>query len=382
MIDCIVKKIKSCLPSKHRQYHIHEPIFKESDIKNITKCIDSTFVSTNGVFINNFIEKLNKITNCKYILLTNSGTSALFLSLKALDIDNCEVLIPSMTFVASANAIIHANGIPNFIDSSKNSLNICENNLEDYLSRISFIKNDKCINKKTGRRIKAIMIVHAYGNPVNVLPINKIAKKYHLDIIEDAAGALGSYHNKSHIGKTGRFSILSFNGNKIVTTGMGGAILFKNKKDYKNIKHLMSTARLPHKWRVEHDKVGYNLRMSNINAALGYGQLCRIKDTLKYKKELYFKYKNIFDDDKYCFLHLITENDTPNHWVTNIYLKDNYKKYHQNLIKALHNEGIIVRELWKPQHLNKMYKNMPRSSINNAVKHWKSGISLPSSYYK
>jgi len=128
--------------------------------------------------------------------------------------------------------------------------------------------------------------------------------------------------------------------------------------------------------------VGYNLRMANINAALGYGQLKRIQKTLREKKILYNKYKNIFKNNKYCFLHKYDEKNKPNHWVTNLYLKNEYKKFHQQLIQSLHNENIIVRELWKPQHMNNMYKGMPKSTMGNAINHWKTGISLPSSYYK
>lgn len=382
IIEHIIKKIKLCLPIKYSEFQIHEPTFDKKDINNVKNCIESTFVSTKGKYIDSFTSKLKNITGCKKILLTSSGTSALFLALKTINIDSCEVLLPSMTFVATANAVVNANGIPNFIDSSETTLNLCPIKLEEYLCDIAIVKNKKCINKNTGRVIKGLIIVHTYGDLVDLLSIRKITKKYCLEVIEDGAGALGSYQNKKHIGITNRFSILSFNGNKIITTGMGGAILFQNNNDYELVKHLISTARISHNWKVEHDKVGYNLRMSNINAALGDNQLSRIKEILKYKRNLYLRYQNQFQKDDYCFLHENKKSDKPNHWVTNIYLKNKYKKYHQDLIKALHKEKILVRELWKPQHLNKMYRSMPKSSLNNAVNHWKTGISLPSSYYK
>lgn len=382
IIDHIIEKIKLCLPVNHSKFQIHEPTFDKKDINAVKKCIESTIVSTNGNYIDSFANKLKKITGCKNILLTNSGTSALFLALKTIEIDSCEVLLPSMTFVATANAVINANGIPNFVDSSDKSLNLCPIKLEEYLSMITIVKNKKCINKSTGRVIKALIVVHAYGNIVDLSAIKRIAKKYFLEVIEDGAGALGSFQNKKHIGINNRMSILSFNGNKIITTGMGGALLFKDNDDYKKVRHLISTARVSHDWKVEHDKVGYNLRMANINAALGDSQLSRIEKILKYKKRLYLRYQNEFANDDYCFLHENKKSDEPNHWVTNIYLKNKYKKYHQDLIKSLHKEKILVREIWKPQHLNKMYRKMPKSSLSNAVAHWKTGISLPSSYYK
>lgn len=382
IIEQIIKKIKSCLPANYKELHIHEPNFDKQDISNIKNCIKSTAVSTRGNYIDSFTEKLKKFTGSKYVLLTSSGSSALFLSLKTINIENCETILPSMTFVATANSIIQANGIPNFVDSSDNSLNISPVKLEDYLKKISIMKNKLCVNRITGRVIKAIVIVHAYGQPADIASINRITKKYNIQMIEDGAGALGSYYNKSHIGLSGRCSILSFNGNKIITTGMGGAVMFRNKKDYIKIKHLISTARLPHDWKVEHDRVGYNLRMANINAALGDGQMQRIKKTINNKKILFKRYQDIFNDDEFCFLHKNNPNYQSNNWVTNLYLKDEYKKYHQTLIKNLHAEKILVRELWKPQHMNIMYKNMPKSSMHNVLKHWKTGISLPSSYYK
>ena len=382
MINHIIDKIKSCLPDKYKQLDIHEPSFERKDIDNVAKCIESTYVSTKGKYIDHFTEKLTKVTGSKNILLTNSGTSALFLSLKTINIDSCEVLMPSMTFVATANSVIDAGGIPNFIDSSSESLNACPISIEKYLKSIATYKNKLCLNKFTGRVIKALIVVHAYGEPANLTAIKRITKKYNIQVIEDGAGALGSHVNDKHIGLSSRFCILSFNGNKIVTTGMGGAILIKNKKDYESIKHLISTARVPHPWKVEHDKAGYNLRMANINAALGDGQLSRIRTILNNKKKLHSKYRNAFHDNKYCYLHEYNSSIKPNHWITNLYLKEKYKKYHQVLIEALHKENIMVRELWKPQHLNNMYRKMPKSPIVNANKHWKTGISLPSSYYK
>ena len=382
MIEHIVNKIKSCIPKNHKQIHMHEPNFNKEDLLNVTNCIKSTFVSTRGNYINSFSQKLQNFTSCKYVLLTSSGTAALFLSLKTINVEKCEVLLPSMTFVATPNAIMEANGIPNFIDSSIDSLNISADKLTQYLEEIAIIKDKMCINKITGRVIKAIIIVHAYGDPANLTSIRKISNKYNIEIIEDGAGALGSFYNKKHIGTTSRCSILSFNGNKIITTGMGGAILFKNKNDFVNIKHLISTARISHNWKVEHDKIGYNLRMANINAALGDSQMNRIKTTIRNKKTLFKKYEDVFNNDEYCFLHKSNIENQSNHWITNLYLKKKYKKYHQALIKNLHKEKILVRELWKPQHMNIMYKNMPKSSMTNAINHWKTGISLPSSNYK
>ncbi len=382
MYDNIFRKIKKCLPAKNKKYAVHEPVFSKKILKEVEDCIKSTYVSTSGDYIKKFETKLKDITNAKYVLLTSSGTASLFCALDQINISGCEVILPSMTFVATPNAVIHANGIPNFIDNSKSSLNINADYLEKYLSENTSLVNSSCINRKTNKKIKCIIVVHAYGNAANITNICKIAKKYNIEVIEDAAGALGSYESNKHVGTISRMGAISFNGNKIITTGMGGALLFKYKKDYLNISHKISTARLKHDWKVEHDMVGYNLRMANINAALGYGQAVNLKNILKQKKKLYNDYREIFYNDKHCYIKDYGENVKNNNWVTNIYLKDQFMDKHQMLIKSLHKHNILVRELWKPMHLLPMFKLMPRTPMRNAIINWKTGFSLPSSYYQ
>ncbi|MEC7832945.1 MAG: DegT/DnrJ/EryC1/StrS family aminotransferase [Pseudomonadota bacterium] len=379
-IDSVINKIKSCL-IKRESYQVHEPIFPKNTKKVLSDCIDSTYVSTKGKYIIKFQNEIKKLTKSKYILLTNTGTSALTLSLSLSNVENCEVLVPTMTFVATPNSVFYAKGIPHFIDSGKEDLNIDSIKLDKYLDKITIIKKGKCINKKTRRIIKSIIVVHSYGYPADMPSIIKVCKKYNISIIEDAAGALGSFLNKKHLGTFSKFGVLSFNGNKTITTGMGGALMINNKNDYIKLNHLISTARLNHKWSIQHDEIGFNLRMSNLNAALGYAQIKDIKNTLKCKKKLYNSYVSQFIDDKICHFLPIENNSQPNYWLTNIFLNKKYIKDHQQLIRMFHKKNIFVRELWTPQHLLPMYSNNPRSDLSNAVNHWKSGISLPSSYY-
>ncbi|MDA7841218.1 DegT/DnrJ/EryC1/StrS family aminotransferase [Gammaproteobacteria bacterium] len=381
MYDNIINNIKKCLPSNIGRYAVHEPIFSDHVKKEVNKCIQSTYVSSSGSYIDKLTEHLKKLTGAKYILLTTSGTSALFCALNEINIENHEVIVPSMTFVATANSVIYAGGSPVFIDSSDSSLNIDQKKLDDYLNKNYKVLNGICINKQNKKILKCIVVVHAYGVCADMNAVNRIAKKYKIEVIEDAAGALGSYSSNKHVGTFSRMGIISFNGNKIVTTGMGGALLIKYKKDYENINHKISTARVKHAWKVEHDMIGYNLRMANINAALGYGQIINIKKILKNKKNLYENYLDIFSNNKYCYIKEST-NDSNNNWVTNLYLKDEYKDEHQSLIKKLHKNNIMVRELWKPMHLLPMFKSHPGSKMINSVKSWKTGFSLPSSYYK
>ena len=380
MYKDIIDRIKSCLP-KNESYVIHEPFFENKAIQDIKNCIDSSYVSTQGEYLEKFKLKLQKFTNSKYILLTNTGTSALFLSLKIHNVEQTEIFVPSMTFAATVNTILYNNAIPHFIDCERDSPNIDIEKFDIYLKSNFFVKNQSCFNKLTKKRVSSILVVHAYGLPVNIGKLKKITKKYHLEIIEDAAGGLGSYYNNKHIGINSRASIISFNGNKIVTTGMGGAILLKNNKDYKKIKHIMSTARLQHKWKIEHDMLGYNLRMANINAAVGYNQLLNLNKTLIQKRKLFLKYRKAFKNNEYCYISDEQVNSSPNHWVINLMLKDKYIKHHQQLLKYMHRNKLLIRELWKPQHLAKYLKKYPRSDLTNTIQIWKRTISLPSCYY-
>lgn len=382
MYESIINNIKKCLPSKVQNYAVHEPKLSQKVKKEVEKCIQSTYVSSSGNYINKLSSYLKEMTGAKYILLTTSGTSALFCALNEVGIQDREVIVPSMTFVATANSVIYAGGSPVFLDSSEESLNIDEDVLQKYLDDNYKILNGKCVNNKTKKIIKCIVVVHTYGTAANISAICKIAKKYKIEVIEDAAGALGSYICNKHVGTISRMGILSFNGNKIITTGMGGALIIKNKHDYESISHKISTARVKHDWKVEHNMLGYNLRMANINAALGYGQITDLDQILIKKKKLYESYCNIFENDKYCYIKKSAKETNNNNWVTNLYLKDKYKIKHQPLIKSLHKNNLMVRELWKPMHLLPMFKNFPRSKMINSIKSWKTGFSLPSSYYK
>ena len=381
MYKSIIDKIKSCLPSTRNEFVIHEPTFDEKSFSDCKKCLDSSYVSTQGNYIEKFELKIKDITGSKYVLLTNTGTAALFLSLKINNVNQTEVLVPSMTFAATVNAILYNDAIPHFIDCEVNSPNIDLEKLNNYLSKKFIVKNNTCINKTTKKVVSSIIAVHAYGQPVDIDKLRKITKKYKLEIIEDAAGALGSFYKNKHVGISSRSAILSFNGNKIVTTGMGGALLLKKYSDYKKVKHLISTARITHKWKVMHDVLGYNLRMANINASIGYSQLCNLKKTLSLKEKLYSQYQKTFENNQYCYINTYSKVSKPNNWVINLMLKEEYIKYHQELLKQMHKNKLYLRELWKPQHMSKYLKKYPKSDLRNTIKIWKKTISLPSCYY-
>ena len=352
----------------------------KNTFRHIHNCIKSTFVSPNGKYNELLERKLRKITNSKFVICLNSGTSALFLSLKSIGIvKNDEVLLPSLTFVSTANAVLYNNAIPHFVDSSEQTLAIDPILLEKYLKEISIIRNGKLINKKTKRHIKCLICVHVFGNSAEITKIKNLCKKYNLLLIEDAAEALNSYYKDKHLGTYGKVGILSFNGNKIITSGSGGAILTNDKKIFDYCNHIASNAKINDKWEYKHDMIGYNLKMANINAALAFAQILDLNKIQKGKNKLIIKYKNFFK--KYNLkVELITpiKNSKSNNWLISIRLKNEMSKKKNKVLNFLWKNKIYARPLWIPLHKLKHLNKFPRSNLNNTNKLYERVISLPS----
>ena len=295
---------------------MHEPIFDKSDIKEINQCIKSGFVSSAGNQTLEFEKELKKFTKSKYAIAVVNGTMALYLALHALGIrKNHEVLLPSLTFVATANSILYCGAIPHFIDIEKNTLGVDCNKLENYLRKIVIFKKGKAFNKYTGREIKALVPVHLYGIPVQMDNLMKIAKKYKLKVIEDAAESLGSFFKGKHTGLFGNVGVLSFNGNKIITTGGGGALITNSTSLAKNLKHLSTTAKKIIKFDSFHNKLGFNFRMPGLNASLGIAQINKLNKYLKWKRKLNKIYQNIFNKNSNYKLIVENKNSKSNYWL-------------------------------------------------------------------
>ena len=290
-----------------------------------------------------------------------------------------EVLVPTITFVATANAVAHLGAIPHFIDSEINTLGVDVEKLEKYLKKNSIKKGKFLFNKKTKRRIRAVVPVHVFGNICKIKELTKLARKFNILVIEDATEALGSFLQSKHAGTFGLVGCLSFNGNKILTTGGGGALLTNNKKIAKKMKHLSTTAKVKHKWEFIHDEVGYNLRMPNINAALGLAQLESLKKHLVSKKILYKKYFKEFEKSKKFSLIKNPPKSSSNNWLNTIILRQASIKYRDKVIKAGHKKKIFLRPVWKPLHTLKPFKSYPKMNLSNAIKIYNSCINLPSS---
>jgi len=367
---------------KLKSIYLHEPDLSKSDIVYLKDCIKGNTVSSVGTFIKKFENKISSLTKAKYVVATNSGTSALHISCILTNIQkNDEVLVPSFTFVGAVNAVKYCGGIPHFVDIEESHFGINVKKLTNYLKKIAIKKKNICINKLTGRRIKAIIPVHVFGHLMKINELTKLAKKYNLLIIEDAAEAIGSYYNKKHAGTFGNIGVLSFNGNKTITCGAGGAILTNNKSIAQKARHLISTAKIAHPYKYIHDQVGFNYRMSNLNAALGYSQIKKIGKILKKKRKLFYFYNKIFKGNTYFKLINEPKKSKSNFWLQTILINEKYSNYVQKIIEDLNEQNIYVRPGWELMTNLNYLKNCPKMDISIAEKVCKRIINIPSSSF-
>lgn len=367
---------------KQSQLNVHEPDLYSSDIKTLKKCIDTKNVSAAGTFCRDFENEIKKITKSKYVVLTNSGTSALHISCLLTGINNKhEVLMPAFTFAACPNAVIYCNAHPHFVEIEEKNFGIDFKKLSKYLKNNTIRKNNLLINKKTKKIIKAIIVVHPIGYPVNYDHLKKFKKEFNLDIIEDAADALGSYYGKTHVGLFGTFGVLSFNGNKIITTGAGGAILTQNKILAKKAKKLVETSKINHNYRFIHDQLGFNYRMSNLQAGLGLTQIKRFKKILKKKRLLNKFYNNQFQNTEYFKIINEPKNKKFNFWLQTIVIKKRYLKYINSTLESLRKKNFLLRVGWDLMPNLKYLRKYPCMKINIAKDIQKRIIHLPSSSF-
>ncbi len=365
-----------------KNINLHEPSFTNLEFEHLQKCIKSGYVSSIGSYVTTFENKLKMITKAKYVIPVVNGTAALHISLSALDIlPNDEILIPSLTFIATANAVSYVNAIPHFVDIEEQTLGIDPFKLRNYLKKIVISKNKFSFNKMTGRRIRCLIPLHTFGHACNILELKKVASEFNLLIVEDAAEALGSSFKGKQLGTFGDFGALSFNGNKIITTGGGGAVLTNNIILAKRALKLSSTAKLKHDWEFIHDEIGFNYRMPNINAALGCAQLEKLDKFIKDKRNLYQKYEEEFK----CFndLYLFKEPQfaKSNYWLNTIILSNSAKYKKNSILKYTNLNGIRTRPAWKLMSTLKPYKNTPKSDLRVSKSLYDRIINIPSSHF-
>ena len=346
---------------------------REKKFKDCMTVVLST--SSNGFFIKKLEKQIKHLLNHD-MPCTINGVSGIHASLLALDKDQ-EILVPSLTFVATVHPILYLGAIPHFVEVEEKNFGICPNKLEKYLKSNTYKKGQNLYNKKTNRRINGIIAVHVFGNPCDIIKIRAIAKKYNLKLVEDSTEALGSFYRKRHLGTFGDTGVFSFNGNKIITSGGGGVVITNSKKIYKKVFSLVSNSKVPHNWEYIHNQVGYNYRMPNLNAALASAQFDKLKKILKIKKNIFKDYKKIFANYKEVIILNTTKDCTSNNWLNTIVIKDKKIKK-DNFIRYLYNKKIFVRPIWKPLHTLKHLKKFPKMNLKITNKIYETAISLPS----
>ncbi len=361
---------------------LHEPVFWSNEKKQLSKCINSTFVSTAGKFVDVFEKKIKNYTKSKYVLATNSGTSALHISFLISGVQpNDEVLIPALNFVASSNAAIYCGAIPHFIDSEEKTLGVDPKKLYNYLLKITYKKGKYFYNKKTKRRIKALVPTHVFGHSGNLEFLLKIANQFNLAFIEDASEGLGSFYKKKHLGTFGSIGVLSFNGNKILTTGSGGAILIKKKSDYFKAKKLINVAKIKHQWKLIYDGIGYNYKMSNIQAALGCAQFNNLENIIKLKHKLLKKYKKAFEQLSDAKVFELNQFRRSNYWLQTLILNKKISKKRDDILNKANKKNIMLRPAWDLMNTLSHLKKNPKMDLSTSIDLQKSIINLPSSAY-
>ncbi len=359
---------------------LHEPIFRGNEEKYLKECLQTTLVSSIGPFVSKFEQMLVEYTGVPYAVACSSGTAALHVCLILAGVRaNDEVLMPAVSFVATANAAVYCQAIPHFVDVESKSFGIDAVRLRSYLQKISVMKNGECYNEATGRRIKVLVPMHCFGHPVDLDQILSVAQEFNLVLIEDAAESLGSFYKGKHTGSHGLLSALSFNGNKVVTTGGGGAILTHSKELAVKAKHLTTTAKIPHAWKMAHDEVGYNYRLPNLNAALGCAQLEQLPRFLKAKRQVAERYLKAFED--YADVKIVHEPDSTqsNYWLVNLLIDSTSKVTRDQILERTNQALIRTRPSWELLPDLAMYRECPKMELTIARNLVSRTVSLPSS---
>ncbi|MBX7059480.1 MAG: LegC family aminotransferase [Leptospirales bacterium] len=358
---------------------LHEPTFEGNELEYLKQCIDSTFVSSVGKFVERFEFELVDFTGARNAIAVVNGTAALQLALRTTGLQiGDEVLTPTLTFAATAAAVVHAGGIPHFVDCDEECFAFDFDRVADQLKSIVEFRSGYCWNKQTGRRIHSAIVVHIFGRPANLESAQKFCRDFRLELIEDAAESLGSYFGGVHTGRFGRFGIFSFNGNKTITTGGGGALLTDDDDLARTARHLSTTAKKPHPWLYEHDSVGYNFRMPNLNAALGCAQLEQLPVLLERKRLLYHRYAAALDSIQGIRLIAEPAHGRSNFWLQAIQLNRGDRAVRDQILQQTNQNGLTTRPVWNLLHEQAPYSRFPCLPVSTALKLQDSLINLPS----
>lgn len=377
LADQIVTAIHSVVGSDSAV--LHEPCFNGNEWLYLKECLDSTYVSSVGKFVDRFESELAHFTGAKYAIAVINGTAALHVALQLAGVKtNDEVLVPALTFIATANAVTYCGATPHFVDSEEKTLGLDPHALREYLFDITEMRNKQCINRNTGNVIRAIVPMHTFGHPVDIVALNAVAHDFNIMIVEDAAESLGSYVEGKHTGTFGLMGTLSFNGNKTITTGGGGAIITDNEELARRAKHITTTAKVPHKWEYIHDEVGYNYRLPNINAALGCAQLEQLPGFLSVKRHLFKRYQSVFENISNVSVIKEPDGCQSNYWLQTLLLNDSVSDQRDSILEVTNQAGFMTRPAWALLPNLVPYIKCPKMDLSVSIMLEKRLINIPS----
>lgn len=376
----IVAAVRMAVPDADLPAPLHAPEFRGREWDYLKDCLDTGWVSSVGGYVDRIEAELAAYCGVGHAVAVVNGTAALDVCLRLAGVEaGDEVLVPTLTFVATANAVAYRGAVPHFVEAEDRTLGVDAEALEIHLRAAAELRDGVCVNRRTGAPIRALMVMHVFGHPCDLDALVELAARWRLVLVEDAAEALGSTWRGRQVGGFGRLAALSFNGNKIVTTGGGGAVLTDDADLARRAKHLTSTAKVPHPWAYDHDAVGWNYRMPNLNAALGCAQLERLPAILARKAELAGRYARAFAGIDGVRMLEPRPEATVNHWLNALILDRPDRIRRDAILQALIDAGYMARPLWTLMHRLPMFAACPRAELSTAERLEDSVINLPSS---
>jgi perosamine synthetase len=375
----ILERIRRCLP-EGGPFPLHEPSFEGNEWTYLKRCLDSGWVSSAGRYGDEFEAKLAEVTGARHAVATVNGTAALHACLKLAGVaPEDEVIVPALTFVATANAVSYCGAVAHFADASPATLGLDPDRLAVHLGKIAQVRNGACYNGVTDRRIRAVVPMHTFGHPGDLDGLERVCRDFGLALVEDAAESLGSRYKGAHTGTRGVLGALSFNGNKIVTTGGGGAVITDSPELADAARHLTTTARVASGWEFVHDAVGYNYRLPSLNAALGLAQLELLPVLLTRKRALAARYIREFAQFRGARMFEAPEFAESNYWLNTLILDAEDIARRDAVLACLNENGIGARPVWRLMHRLPMYRDCPRMDLHAAENLERRIVNVPSS---
>ncbi|AFV98026.1 aminotransferase [Candidatus Sulfuricurvum sp. RIFRC-1] len=356
---------------------LHEPRFNGNEKAYLNECIDSTFVSSVGKFVDRFEAEFARTVGAKYAVATVNGTAALHISLILAGVErDDEVITQPLTFIATANAISYIGAKPVFLDVDLETMGLSPDALKYFLEQECVLSDGRCLNRSTGKTIKACVPMHTFGHPCRIDEIKVVCDAWHIVLVEDAAESLGSYYKAKHTGTFGTLGVFSFNGNKIITSGGGGVIVTDDEVLAKRAKHITTTAKIPHKWEYVHDEIGYNYRLPNLNAALLCAQLEQLESFLENKRLLANEYKEFLASQNILFIEE-PENARSNYWLNAVLLDDLQQR--DEFLDYTNNNGVMTRPIWALMNKLEIFKSCQHDALTNSLFLEERVVNIPSS---